>query len=317
MPMRTQKMSAVHGFTLVELLIAMVLASLIGMAAYTVFSSSSRSYMVQQDVTEAQQNLRVAMDLLARDIRSAGFGVPDPPFSLSIGGEEHTAPVAIVNSSTGPDSITLLGSGEEKFWIDTDHAQGAMTLNIVAQNSGDLDDFFDGSSFDPNRAFISLDGIYFTTISGITRSGATAALNLTMGLNRPYRDGTPVFLIKAIRYTINTTLSGCSNQNPCLARQDLAETNEVLAPNVEDIQLAYNLQGSSTFTNDASSSDVNITAVRANILSRTRSTHSGPGANITAERPALEDRAAAGSQDAYRRRLLTSVIKLRNPRAGS
>jgi hypothetical protein len=317
-----------------------VLSSLVGMAAYTVFNSSSHSSLVQEEITESQQNVRASMNLLSKDIRAAGFGLPEPPFSLSIGGENHTAPVAITNSAIGPDTITLLGGSEERFWLDfdsdcsntdsdpandcilpddddpnTSHPQGAMTLNITAEDGDALDDFFDSSTFDSNRAFISLNGIYYTTISGLTRTGARATITLNNPLNRPYVDGTPVFIIKAIRYSINTSLSGCSNENPCLTRYDLAESNEVLAQNIEDIQFAFNLDGSSTFTNNASSSDVDITAVRVNILGRTL--HAVPGAGYTGERPALEDRAAAGAADAYRRRLLTSIVKLRNPRAGS
>jgi len=339
MRVHVQKLSVAHGFTLIELVVAMLLASLVGMAAYTVFSSSSRSSLVQEEITESQQNIRAAMNLLARDVRSAGFGLPDPPFSLSIGGVTHQAPVAIANSSTGPDTITLLGGGDERFWLDSDgncddgdldptndcnlpdavdpnqgHAQGATTLNIVAEDDGALDDFFDSSTFDSNRAFISLNGIYYTTISGLTRTTNRATLNLTEPLNRAYLDGTPVFIIKAVRYSINTSLSGCSTANPCLARQDLAENNEVVAQNIEDIQFAFNLDGSSSFTNNVSSSDVDITAVRASILARTR--HPEHGASFVSARPALEDR-AAGAADAYHRRLLTSIIKLRNPRAGS
>lgn len=339
MRMRVQKRSTVHGFTLVELLIGMLLTSLVGMAAYTVFISSSRSSMVQEDVTEAQQMVRASMNLLARDVRSAGFGLPDPPFFISIGGETHSSPVAIDNSSSGPDTITLLGGGDERFWLDRDgdcsntdsdpsndcnlpddddpntsHPQGSVTLNITAENASALDDFFDGASFDSNRAFISLNGIYYTTISGISRAGMRATLTLSRPLDRAYVDGTPLYIIKAIRYSLNTSLTGCSTANPCLARQDLAENNEVLAYNIEDIQFAYNLKGSSTFTNNASSSDVDITAVRANILSRTDKPE--VAASSVSVRPALEDR-SAGTADAYRRRLLTSIIKLRNPRTGS
>jgi type IV pilus assembly protein PilW len=334
-----QKLSAAHGFSLVELMIAMVLASLVGMAAYTVFSSSSRSSMAQEDVSEAQQNVRVAMDVLAKDIRSAGFGLPDPPFSLSIGGVSHSSPIAIVNSSSGPDTITLLGGSEERFWLDADqdcsntdadftndcnlpdvadpttaHAQGATTINITGDGAAALDDFFDGASFDTDRAYISINGIYYTTVTGITRVGMYATLPLSTPLDRAYRDGTPVFIIKAVRYTINTSLTGCSTANPCLTRHDLAETNEVLAQNIEDIQFAYSLQGSSSFANNASMNDVDIVAVRANILGRTRRLDLSGG--TVSARQALEDR-AAGAADAYRRRLLTSVVKVRNPRAGS
>ena len=39
----------------------------------TSFLSQHRSYLAQDDVVEMQQNGRVAMDMLTRDIRSAGY----------------------------------------------------------------------------------------------------------------------------------------------------------------------------------------------------------------------------------------------------
>src|SRR3989344_1640649 len=103
-----------QGFSLVELLISMAIASIVGMAGYVIFSSSNWSYKVQEDVSEAQQNVRVAMERLAKDIRMAGFGLPDPPFSITIGTSGAlTAPITVTNSSTGFDTITVLGIGYE------------------------------------------------------------------------------------------------------------------------------------------------------------------------------------------------------------
>ncbi len=61
------------GFTLVELMIAMVAGALVLGAVMTSFLSQHRNYLAQDDVVEMQQNGRVAMDMLTRDIRMAGF----------------------------------------------------------------------------------------------------------------------------------------------------------------------------------------------------------------------------------------------------
>lgn len=61
------------GFTLIELLVALSISSVLIAAAFRTFTSQQKVYEVQSDVMEMQQGVRVAMDILVRDIRMAGF----------------------------------------------------------------------------------------------------------------------------------------------------------------------------------------------------------------------------------------------------
>ena len=61
------------GFTLVELLIAMVLGLLIVSGGVYMFSGIVQSSVVNQSVASLQSNGRFAIDLIGRDVRSAGF----------------------------------------------------------------------------------------------------------------------------------------------------------------------------------------------------------------------------------------------------
>jgi len=61
------------GFTLIELLIAMLIGSVVMAAVMVSFQSQHNTYLAQDEVVEMQQNARVAMDMLVRDIRSAGY----------------------------------------------------------------------------------------------------------------------------------------------------------------------------------------------------------------------------------------------------
>ena len=70
-----------RGFTLVELLIVMAVGTIVMSAVMTSFYSQHKSYLVQDDVVEMQQNLRVALDMISNDIRSAGYD----PNSLGAG----------------------------------------------------------------------------------------------------------------------------------------------------------------------------------------------------------------------------------------
>ncbi|RMG92817.1 MAG: prepilin-type N-terminal cleavage/methylation domain-containing protein, partial [Candidatus Dadabacteria bacterium] len=55
-----------RAFTLVELLVALAVAGVFLSLLYQAFLAQERSFRVQEDVTDARQNARVAVDELAR-----------------------------------------------------------------------------------------------------------------------------------------------------------------------------------------------------------------------------------------------------------
>jgi type IV pilus assembly protein PilW len=66
------------GYTVVELLVAMVLAGAVMAAVYSAYDSQQKGYLLNEQIVDAQQNLRAAMFLMERDIRMAGYD-PDVP----------------------------------------------------------------------------------------------------------------------------------------------------------------------------------------------------------------------------------------------
>ena len=73
--MRTLRAPDRRGFTLIEMMITVALSSLVGVLIYTVFIEQTRAYRMQADMGSMQQNLRVGMEMLTRDVATAGFGV--------------------------------------------------------------------------------------------------------------------------------------------------------------------------------------------------------------------------------------------------
>lgn len=61
-----------RGFSLIELMIAMVLGLIVIAGAGSVFLASSRTYQTNKALSEVQTNARIAFELLSRDIRNAG-----------------------------------------------------------------------------------------------------------------------------------------------------------------------------------------------------------------------------------------------------
>lgn len=68
-----------HGFTLIELLIAMTIALVVITSISSAFISQRKTYAVQEQISEMQQNARAAMDMMSREIRMAGY---DPSGTL-------------------------------------------------------------------------------------------------------------------------------------------------------------------------------------------------------------------------------------------
>lgn len=67
--------SVEKGFTLIEILIALAIMSIVTAAIYQVFISQQKTWLSQDLITEMQQNSRVAIDSVSRDLLMAGYGV--------------------------------------------------------------------------------------------------------------------------------------------------------------------------------------------------------------------------------------------------
>jgi type IV pilus assembly protein PilW len=61
------------GFTLLELLVAMMISTIVMAAIYATYRAQLRSHITQQALVEMQQNARAAMFAMEREIRMAGF----------------------------------------------------------------------------------------------------------------------------------------------------------------------------------------------------------------------------------------------------
>lgn len=97
------------GFTLVELMIALVLGLLVTGAAISAFLSSKQVYATTESLGRVQENARAAFELLARDVREAG-------------GNACNSKLAPVNAlkNPGANSYTDFGGGVVGYTTDED-----------------------------------------------------------------------------------------------------------------------------------------------------------------------------------------------------
>ena len=285
-----------EGMTLVELMVALAISSFILASVFSVFTAQYKAWIVQSQVSEMQENGRTAMDMLVKDIRMAGFRKPDGPVN---GNANAINPGN--HGVQGTDYIKIVSAYRQVSTLTVAAAKNDNTITLQYES--------DAARFDDTfRRYILLDGISdhdHYEVTGVTGNQVT----LSSGLVRDYPAGVPVFIVKSILYGIDYY----NMKHPSLVRFDSSITKaggQVIAHDVEDLQFAYEDADGNWHDNPSSPED--ILAVRINVLVRTRSEGTEWKTAGLGTRPAIEDHAAATTKDGYRRRLLTTVVDVRN-----
>ncbi len=85
------------GITLIEMLVSLVIASIIIGGAYQVFINLAKNYNIQDQVAEAQDSVRAGMEIMAADLRMAGYDKE--------GGESSVAVTSPVSGSSNSISV--------------------------------------------------------------------------------------------------------------------------------------------------------------------------------------------------------------------
>ncbi|MBW1819079.1 MAG: PilW family protein [Deltaproteobacteria bacterium] len=96
------------GFSLVELLIAMAIGSIVMASIYTIHRSQLDAYVINDQVVAMQQNLRSAIHFMLREIRTAGY---DPLESGRFG-------ITDIRQKDLDDNVAGDGNGSLEFTLD-------------------------------------------------------------------------------------------------------------------------------------------------------------------------------------------------------
>ncbi|WP_447894509.1 PilW family protein [Vreelandella sp. GE22] len=103
------------GFTLVELLVAMVIGVLVIMGATQLFVASQRSYQITTALANMQDTGRFALETLSRELRQAGFrgscvSPPPPDDNTTLSVQGHAQPdSSLINALPEAHSIEFRG----------------------------------------------------------------------------------------------------------------------------------------------------------------------------------------------------------------
>lgn len=100
-----------QGYSLVELMIAIAVGAMLIAAASATYVAQNKSFVAQESVSEVNTQTKISHDIIANEIRNAGFGWPermdlDESYLLAIGNTNFITPV---DKTMSTDGITISG----------------------------------------------------------------------------------------------------------------------------------------------------------------------------------------------------------------
>lgn len=244
--MRSQGKVDEQGFTLVEIMVATAITSVIVLAGMAALTMTGKAVRANEQISDAQQNARMAMEMIAHDIKMAGFGPaidpsknPPPVGNCGIGG----TPVPILPgdnnptvgvADTGPDQISLMvpltfyGAPATPAWQTTAPIIVTGVAPFTAFNSVSIN-----AAILPTMTAAGLVANSFISVGGVVATrvqGAAAPMLLTVPETGKIQipTGTQIFILQCITYQVIPQLAGgapgadlnniCGGNAPCLVR---------------------------------------------------------------------------------------------------
>lgn len=329
-----------RGFTLIELMIALVLFSFVIAGVLAVAVSMSQGFREQRASVQAEGAVRVPLDFIADAIRQAS---PGAPTNYIYDSYACTGLALQVYNNPGTPAGQIV-AGTDK--LDVVYASGAVvTSSREIYNNNTSLTVTDASQLAAGDYVVITDTaqgilVKVTAVAGNVltlqaQNGACPASSITAlpaatqnVIAGPYAAGSLVIRAQHARFWVGTV-----DGNPTLMMDpdgnDATVDWEPLAEGVEDLQLVKGVDsgvdglgtenaavanGDEFVYNNASDTDPvagTLRAIRITLISRTTS---GLINNLKSyNRPAAEDHAAAPvNSDSYRRRILKTYVEVRN-----
>lgn len=340
-----------RGFTLIELMFALVIGLFVVAALYNLFIGQVRQFVYQDLQMEMHQSTRLALDMVGRTARLAGYGTNSATVGAfgAAGNTDNSLPAIISYNGVGPngsDAVTFV-SMDPSLVMNTaatfppSCTTTTLTFNpsvlgnaarLAQYRSGELVMCYDYGAVGGFRSFLwpmTADGDAsngeLTVASGSAYADYEAACPSTENLPLVMSCSRAEVVTFYVDADDSDGFGAGSFDNPVLMMDldfESPDADDVpLVDNVEDFQIAYCLQASAggTDCSDAANWVNAITAdqvddvymVRVSVV--VRSSREDPAGLRTSARPALEDN-AAGAPDNYLRTVLSTEVVVRNMR---
>lgn len=325
------------GMTMVELLVAIAILSVVVAGVMETFVVNNRAYTVVDETTSAQQDLRAISHLIERDLRATGFMVPESAAACGI--DRTDAPDTLY--VTDPEPIDPTNQAQANLGANVLSGYTGATGSVLSLRVADV--VLDGAPFFDSDGDGAADSD-FRCAAGAGSCGGAGGAVILFDVGNPARGtacGEIVDFIPpdTLRVEFETSIGGGAGSlsivpalrytvepDPVSGALTLMRNQIALATDVEDFQVAWfvdadgngavsnanEYRGSAASTIDYASNAVDhseLREVRFNVVMRSRNPDPEYNQGLF---QAMENRGAAAAADGFRRRVLTSIVRPRN-----
>ena len=224
-----------RGFTLIELMISLSIFAVVSAAAFSVLIASQKTATMTDQTVQIQRNVRLAMDLIARDLRMAAFG--NPAAGTAGCAQQLTATDNAVGADAGPDAIQMVTVDQQVGTLAAAYTSGNATITVNNLPAGVLaaNDVItlEGTVL----AATSLPAGNILTLSSVQSTGSSA-----------FPIGTGVFRLTCVTYQVTGADGMVGGAGAVFTPYTLLRNTTGVAANavpivdgIEDLQLAYGI----------------------------------------------------------------------------
>ncbi|WAH66060.1 PilW family protein [Xanthomonas hortorum] len=285
--------SGMHGVTLIELMIALILGLLVVGAAIGIFLSNRRTYSATEGLGRVQENVRTAFELMARDVREAS-GNPclnNVPIANVVNNKASNWYTNIDNWSSGivgvdgafssgspsigtsvgsrvagTDALQILGAGYEVATVASDNTAAAtLTLNTTTTAAGiSVGDIVVACNARQSAIFqvSSVAGSnVMHAVSGVSPGNCSTGLAMPVCAGSQFAfvaAGSVVANLHAARWFIGTNARGTRSlyqSQMIYSGGGLAQRNDEVLEGVNNLQLQYLIKGQTSYVDANAVSD--------------------------------------------------------------
>ncbi|MBA2564475.1 MAG: type II secretion system protein [Gemmatimonadetes bacterium] len=224
------------GFTITELLVAIVIFAIISTAMYNLLFSQNRFFDSQEAGNATAQNTRIALKRLSNDVLLVGRGInalslDNPDVILP---NDGTVPV----NTVGKDAITLLSipNGVRRVPFAANASRAATSITVVDDSAGVARGLTMSALVivhDSNLTSSQVLSVASVKDNGATVSlGFVAADSLLAGYPMAYSG---LYPLNTISYRVNAT----NPEKPHLERRVDSKAWEKIVPGIESLAFTY------------------------------------------------------------------------------
>jgi len=238
----------VAGFSLIELMVALVLGLLVAGAALAILQSNQATYRSNEGLNRVQENARIAFELMSRDIRAAG-GSACSRFSAveGVGAAATSFRTAPIN---GTATTLRVFSGD-----DTAYRVTGTTSTSVTLDGDDLEDATDAFSVGDVIVLCNSNKTHVITATGVSTDTVSFAALPDYPVNDPVL--LPSVILARFR-DVNWFVQANGRGGNSLYMSRMGGAPEEVIEGVQNIAFQYLQRGAANYANVAGDDVVSV-----------------------------------------------------------